>query len=266
MIFWFQNPSNDCAVRDVNYPMKTFIYALVDPVTNLVRYVGKTVNPSRRFGVHICDKGECHRARWIAKLRADGLVPRFEILETFDDPSGDHWQAREIYWIGWMRDEGYKLTNIKDGGAGGVIPKCSTRQRLLASFTPERRAKIAERNAARIWTEESLVKKRNIKFSDETRAKMRAAFTPERLAKMALLGRSMKRSPESIAKMAAKIRGTKWSPERRAKIAATWTPEKRISTGLQQAQAGRKNTPETIAKMRESARRHERSPETGRYL
>lgn len=246
--------------------MKVYIYALVDPVTNLVRYVVKTVNPARRFWVHVCLKGECHRARWIDQLRQSGLSPRIEILESFDDPDDSKWQAREIYWIGWMRDEGYKLTNIKGGGAGGHMPAGSTRERLLASFTPERRAKIAARNAARVWTDEMLAKKRGIKFSDEARAKMRAAFTPERLALMSEQRRGRKPSPEAIAKMVAKIRGTKWSPERRAKIMATWSEDKRATFAVQLKSVGRKNTPETISKMSESSRRHERDITTGRFL
>jgi hypothetical protein len=243
-----------------------YIYALIDPTTRLVRYVGKSVSVKHRFWTHICTPDpNTHRGRWIQKLRASGLVPVLETLETINDPDNNKWQAREKYWIKWMRDEGYELTNIQAGGGGCALPG-TNRERLIASFTPERRAAIAARNAARIYTAEMAERRRALKVSDETRAKLRAAFTPERRAMMSESRRGYKPTAETIAKMVAKIRGTKWTPERRAKVMAKWTDEKRAAYAIQLKNMNRKNTPETIAKMSQSAQRHERSPITGRYL
>src|SRR5438874_480843 len=50
-----------------------FIYALVDPVTRFVRYVGKSEEPQERTTVHCNDKSRTHRANWIRSILAKGI-------------------------------------------------------------------------------------------------------------------------------------------------------------------------------------------------
>src|SRR5262245_22184632 len=60
------------------------IYALRDPRTQEVRYVGKTVNPRGRLKVHLhhARRGTSwHVSRWIRELFAEGLLPQWEVLE-----------------------------------------------------------------------------------------------------------------------------------------------------------------------------------------
>jgi hypothetical protein len=94
----------------------TFIYALHDPITGAVRYVGKADNPKRRFNAHIWgEKYNFYRCRWIAKLKRQGLKPGLSILK---EVSKDNWQFWEKTFIKLYRARGCKLVNLTDGGDG----------------------------------------------------------------------------------------------------------------------------------------------------
>lgn len=92
-----------------------YIYKLVDPLTDEVRYVGKTDKPlSKRLAVHISRAKEArnHKDCWILSLRSKGLKPHIELIETASD---DSWEEYEIHWISEYRKTG-RLTNVADGG------------------------------------------------------------------------------------------------------------------------------------------------------
>ncbi len=60
-----------------------FIYALIDVRDNSVRYVGVTKDAFARLGQHMQDADKnTPKGLWLAELRARGLYPRLEILET----------------------------------------------------------------------------------------------------------------------------------------------------------------------------------------
>ncbi len=98
----------------------TNIYALRDPTTNKIRYVGKTKGSlNRRYNQHVQSrnlKSRTHSANWINSLMLLGLRPGIELLEKCDD---NIWQEREIYWISKLLNEGEDLTNISPGGDSG---------------------------------------------------------------------------------------------------------------------------------------------------
>lgn len=102
--------------------MTNYIYALLDPSTNEIRYIGKTNNPEHRMGQHLWDskthRKHCHNHRWINALMESGITPEMKIIEE----CGDNWQDRERFWIKYYRDIGVKLTNVTDGGEGIDIP------------------------------------------------------------------------------------------------------------------------------------------------
>lgn len=94
------------------------IYALRDPNTQGIRYVGWTKNVVARFKSHL--NAAKHRPRyhvhfWIAKLLRANTTPILEILENGNGPG---WQAREQFWIAHMRTVGCDLTNLTKGGDG----------------------------------------------------------------------------------------------------------------------------------------------------
>jgi hypothetical protein len=74
----------------------TFIYALCDPRTLEVRYVGKADNPYKRYCRHLIDKENTHKVTWIQSLLKEGLLPIRQILEECDMSV---WADRERNWI-----------------------------------------------------------------------------------------------------------------------------------------------------------------------
>ena len=102
-----------------------YIYKLIDPRNNEVRYIGKTTNIKRRYKQHLYDKRKSHKSSWVQSLRNEKLKPIIEILETCDN---DNWKEREIYWIKQFDN----LTNLKEGGGTDYIRTTSneTKQKL----------------------------------------------------------------------------------------------------------------------------------------
>ena len=106
-----------------------FIYTLIDPITNEIRYVGKANNPERRLEAHIygsLESSNPHKHRWIKKLRKSGLKPILHVIEICAD---SEWKQREIYWTAKYRKANHKLLNISKGGAAGdMSPEGRDRQ------------------------------------------------------------------------------------------------------------------------------------------
>lgn len=96
------------------------IYALKDPLTHKVEYVGKTGdNLKLRLDQHICKAKQADakgpRDKWIRTLLAQNMRPVIDIIETV---TGD-WQERERYWIAYYKNSmGHKLKNGTLGGLG----------------------------------------------------------------------------------------------------------------------------------------------------
>lgn len=94
----------------------TFIYALVDPNTAEVRYIGKSDNPAKRLADHI---RECTAQRygtsnqrkraWINRLLSAGQKPVVIVLQELQP--GEDWAHTEFCW-GWhYRTRGADLVN-----------------------------------------------------------------------------------------------------------------------------------------------------------
>lgn len=126
----------------------TYIYALIDPRTDQIRYIGKCDTPNERLRAHRCDKANTHKARWIRLLRAAGLRPRMEIIEVV---AQDNWADREKFWIAYYRAQGLRLTNITDGGDGAPGRRLTdaSKEHLRSlrkgkALSAEHRAKLAD--------------------------------------------------------------------------------------------------------------------------
>jgi hypothetical protein len=89
------------------------IYKLLDPITNEIRYIGKTKNVlSKRYNEHISRAKKGHHLHvycWISKLLKDNLKPKIELVEECTE---NNWEEREQYWISFYPN----LTNISKGG------------------------------------------------------------------------------------------------------------------------------------------------------
>jgi NUMOD3 motif len=121
------------------------VYALAEPDTSEIRYVGKTVQaPKIRLKTHLVNArraGEGKAAdlyvyRWLRKISAP---PQFIVLETLCE---DELSEAEIYWIRFMRLTGARLTNLTYGGDGGSIGE-ETRNKIGASNKGKTLGKVA---------------------------------------------------------------------------------------------------------------------------
>lgn len=110
----------------------TIIYTLLDPITNKIRYIGKTKSSLKyRLAQHITDSlnngTNTHKKAWIKGLLLKGGVPIIEELEIVTD---DNWKLCEQYWILQFKNWGFDLTNMTDGGDGNQNQVMSLESRL----------------------------------------------------------------------------------------------------------------------------------------
>lgn len=125
----------------------TFIYALCEPETRTVRYIGKTDNLKKRFRAHLAEsvKKKNHLGSWLRSLPEEPiLVVLHEVLES------ESWAEEERRYISCARAIGIALVNATDGGEGvpGNVPTSTHCAALSAALTgvsksPKHRAAIS---------------------------------------------------------------------------------------------------------------------------
>ena len=99
--------------------MTYYIYALIDPIDNRIRYIGKTNNIKERLKRHIknCKKHGfwTPKNQWIKSLLDNNLTPQIQtLLETTKEEVNNY----EIEYIKKYRELITDLTNDTDGGDG----------------------------------------------------------------------------------------------------------------------------------------------------
>lgn len=95
------------------------IYALCDPKTNQIRYVGLSSNglerPKRHMYPSVLKKwGHLKVYRWIAGLKKLGLVPEILIIEYVQNK--EELLESEIFFISYFKSIGCRLLNLTAGG------------------------------------------------------------------------------------------------------------------------------------------------------
>lgn len=210
------------------------VYVVINAVDGKI-YVGKAVDPEKRWQSHTkaAQKGyESFLCRAIRKHGIDNF--EFSVVETYG--SEDEAFEAETLWIRALRELGFDLYNLNDGGLGGGTPSAETRAKMSAN-SASRRPEVREKIAATL---------RGRKFSEEHRAKLsenNASKRPEVAAKIATSKRGglnpMKRH-EVAAKVGSALRGRTVPEETRAKMSA--------------ANLGQKRSEETRAKIRAARR------------
>ena len=108
---------------------KEFIYSLIDPRTNEVKYIGRSKDPKNRLFTHINESRTRSSSKdlWIKELMQEGYVPELFVVDFFYTEL-DKW---EIFYIHLFKTWGFNLLNIvtdiqnrspyKLGGAGTSI-------------------------------------------------------------------------------------------------------------------------------------------------
>lgn len=127
------------------------IYALIDPNTFHVRYVGKACDVNARLKAHLRDPSDTRKARWIRSIMRTGAMPIVLILER--DP--DDWKEAERRWIAHFAAE-FDLTNATAGGEGLSDPSVETRAKIGAAqralhADPDYRARAEARYVSAEW-------------------------------------------------------------------------------------------------------------------
>jgi DNA-binding transcriptional ArsR family regulator len=193
------------------------IYALTDPHTDEVRYIGQTTKTDWRA---YCERHfkkatrGCHQGRYVSSwLRTLDRQPGIHLV--CECASKVELDEAEDYYIKRCWRFGFRLTNSKGGGSKS------------GKHSPEARAKMGDTNRGRKHTAETRRHMREARLgktlSDETRARISAALRGRKLsvehcAKISALHRGKKLSAETRAKLSAAHRGKPLSPEHRAAI------------------------------------------------
>jgi group I intron endonuclease len=134
------------------------IYALIDPRTDEIRYVGKTNQKLQsRLTTHMNENSSCHRVHWLNQLKALGMRPKITVLENV--PEDKAWQESERFWIKHLRLQGVNLTNNTSGGDGVCDLPPETRERMRQVWlgrkhSEETRARMSVVNSGRKHSEE----------------------------------------------------------------------------------------------------------------
>jgi hypothetical protein len=124
--------------------MKTYyLYYLIDPNTNEVRYIGITYRPTKRFNEHLlkAKNFKTHKDKWIMKLLDNNQKPIFKIV--FESINKNEILEYEITHIANHKN----LTNSTSGGD-------------YFTFTPEVISKLKDINKGennpcykRVWSD-----------------------------------------------------------------------------------------------------------------
>lgn len=119
----------------------TTIYGLSSSRNGLIRYIGKTSQPTeQRLNRHINNYGlhePTYKGRWLKKEIEEGYVISIEEIEVVPD---DQWEFWETYWISQFRAWGFHLVNTTRGGIGipGDISLSRRRSETLKANNRER--------------------------------------------------------------------------------------------------------------------------------
>lgn len=155
------------------------IYALSDPISKEIRYIGKSSIGLERAKSHTLPstlkKGNTHCCTWIKSLISLGLKPIIEEVEVHQNHD-DLIQA-EIFYISYFRSLGFNLTNHTYGGEGSVGRKYT--------MPKETKIKIGNSNRGKIrtpeWRNNMSLSKKGHKYSDEIRLKNCRAHGGDRI-------------------------------------------------------------------------------------
>ena len=114
---------------------KHIIYAFVDDKGKPF-YVGRTYNLSKRKKEHLYEIRQGNNLPKYNKLRkllSNNLNFDDLIYVIEDNIDSDLIEQKEIYYIAKLRQEGYKLKNLTDGGEGAIntIPGLSEKLKKI---------------------------------------------------------------------------------------------------------------------------------------
>lgn len=183
---------------------RLIVYALIDPESREVRYVGETVRKAAiRMSQHLRaakEKTTPPVNAWMRGLVERGGLPEMLELEEYADRQAMH--DGECYWITQFKAMGARLLNVAEGGSSrkGYRHSAETRER----WSRERRGEKAGNYGKRRTHEQKAM------FAEITRQRWKERPHP-------MLGKP--RPPETVEKMRAARAGRPITAEHRAALA-----------------------------------------------
>lgn len=117
----------------------TFVYALVCPYTDEIKYIGKTVNGLIRLYGHWRDfrksslSGKLTRKQnWVKKLKKEKV--KFKVIYLEYCENEEQLNDRERYWIAKFKADGVDLLNHTEGGEKAVTKVFTEEEKLQISI------------------------------------------------------------------------------------------------------------------------------------
>lgn len=181
------------------------IYALVDPRSGEVRYIGKTSNRKRRLSKHISESRffrnrSPHKENWIRELIREDMLPEYLLLEA---GYGPNWGVSERAWIEKYNIHG-RLTNQSQGGEGTEGSSLSREARIKIGNAHRGKKLSPEHKSAFIKAGKSEKAKENWLISIKSKPPRKISEEHRRILVEVNTGKKM--SEESRAKMRGRIK------------------------------------------------------------
>ncbi len=266
----------------------TFIYELIDPITNETRYIGKANNPLIRLMGHLTPNSLVKKTKknnWIKSLLKRNLKPILNIIDEVPANTKIEWGFWERFYINLYKSWNCKLTNGTEGGDGGgqywkgkkipkdiLIKRVKTRKDKGVPWnSKEMRLKASISHIGKKQSKKTRKKRSNSlkgrKISEETKLKISEKlkgriFTEETKLKMSKASKGRKLSKEVIENLRKINTGKKRSEETKLKISKANSGKKHSEETKRKISekkkgsigtfTGRKHSEESIKKMKEA--------------
>ena len=161
--------------------MLKYIYGLQDPITELIRYIGATNNPKRRYGEHVYSDFKLDRDYWIYELKLRDLKPNLIVLTS--SPS-ENWETEEENWILYARQQNWPLVNISSGkGNRGTFHTEETRKLMsIASRCRPPMSDSRKEHLSRINTGKTLSKETKTKIGLSSRDRIHSEESKSKIS------------------------------------------------------------------------------------
>jgi len=174
------------------------IYAIVDPRSHEVFYIGETGNFERRRETHLAGSDQLS-GLMIRQISENGFVPHFVVLETC--PSEEAALMAEIAWIEFFKSRGAKLSNSQ--AFNGHADRTAERRARTKALEGMQRAKYGGKKLRHVANGRTFETSPRRRWSKRELARLKgmkeAGMAPEKMAN--LLGRSVGAVKARLAKL-----------------------------------------------------------------